>query len=358
MSRHFLPNPAFRAAQAAMTLPLPLVRRMIGEPLIIDGQTLDPYVQFMLMSADRLPGVNGIGAPSADVAERRAENTRATALGMPRAKGVATRDIAIPAATGPIPARIYRADDAPAEPTALLYFHGGGFVLGGLDSHDGDCRMLARITGAVVVAVDYRLAPEHPFPAGADDATAAFGWVARNPVDIGSRPGAVAVMGDSAGATLATVVASRARDLAVAPPIAQALVYPVTDMRMVSRSHELFAEGFFLTREDMLWFRSNYLTPGTSVEHPEVSPLLAPDLAGLAPAMIWTAGFDPLRDEGEDYGDRLREAGVPVSVRREPSMVHGFFGMGVLPGGLPRIARLCWDVRHLLEAGLARRVLR
>lgn len=350
MSRNFLPNPGFRATQALMNLPLPLVRRINGEPVVIDGQALDPYVQLMLASADRIPGVSGIGESSEDIATRRAQNVAAARLGMPRATRVHTVDRDIPGPAGPLPIRIYRADDAPARPPALVYFHGGGWVVGSLDSHDGDCRMLARITGAVVVAVDYRLAPEHPYPAAPDDATAAFEWVSKNSADLGTQPGRVAVMGDSAGANLAIVVATRARDGgSVPPPIAQALVYPATDMRLTSLSHELFDTGFFLTHDDMVWFRDHYLPPGMDLEHPEVSPLLAPRVAGLPPTRIWTAGFDPLRDEGEAYAERLRAAGVPVQLRREPAMIHGFFGMGVIRGGLQRIARVCWDTAALLR---------
>ena len=348
MTRNFLPNAGYRFAKASLAVPEPVARRLAGPPLEADGAVLDPHVQLMLASADRLPVSTLSHQPHVTAPQRRRMNRLATAIGMPRARGVGVADLDIDGPGGRLPLRVYRSASGARQPAAILYLHGGGWVVGDLNSHDGVCRMLARITGAVVVAVDYRLAPEHPFPAALDDVRAAYRWVRGSARDLRIRPGAVAVMGDSAGGNLAAVLAATLRDAGEPLPIAQGLVYPVTDMRLESRSHRLFARNLFLTSDDMQWFRRQYTPDPDQWLDPAVSPLLAPDVSGLPPTMVWTAGFDPLRDEGEAYGDRLSAAGVAVQVRREPTMVHGFFGMGVLPDGLQRIARVCREMGHLV----------
>ena len=206
----------------------------------------------------------------------------------------------------------------------LMYFHGGGWVVADLDTHDNLCRLICRDAGIHVLSVDYRLAPEHPAPAGLDDAYAAYRWALEHGADLGTRPGAVAVGGDSAGGNLATVVARRGRDDGV-PAAMQLLLYPVTDLRGGTRSMALFATGFFLTAHDMDWCREQYLG-GSQLDasDPRVSPLLAEDLAGLPRALVVTAGFDPLRDEGEAYAERMRDAGVTVDLRRMSSLIHAF----------------------------------
>jgi acetyl esterase len=351
MTRHFLPNPAFRAAQAALAIPASVARRLAGPPVRSEGCELDPHVQLMLRSAALLPLPTIIHDPGVTAPQRRRMNRRATAIGMLRARGVAVTDRTVPGPAGAIPVRVYRPDDAPPAPPIVVFYHGGGWVVGDLDTHDGDCRMLARISRCVVVAVDYRRAPEHRYPAALDDALAAYRWVRAHTAQL--RAGeAVAVMGDSAGGSLAAVVSVSLRDAGEPVPIAQGLVYPATDMRMDAPSHHEFAEGLFLTRADVLWFREQYCPDPSLWTDPRVSPLLDPDPRGLPPTRIWTAGFDPLRDEGEQYGADLAAAGVPTVVRREPSMIHGYLGMGVLPGGLQRIARVCWEMADLV-AGAA-----
>lgn len=348
MTRSFLPNPAFRAAKASLAIPESVARRLVGAPLTADGVTLDVHVQLMLRSAEQLPLPTLVHDPHVTAPQRRRMNSRATAMGMPRARGVLTLQQDIPGPAGPIPIRVYRSEVGPAgDPPVIVFFHGGGWVVGSLDTHDGDCRMLARITGAVVVSVAYRLAPEHPYPAAVADALAAYRWAVRNTRALRAGPD-VAVMGDSAGGNLAAVVSAAARDLGGPVPLAQGLVYPATDMRMAAPSHEQFAHGLFLTRADVLWFRDQYCPDPAQWTLPQASPLLLPDCSGLPPTRIWTAGFDPLRDEGEAYGARLAAAGVPTVVRREAAMIHGFWGMGVLPGGLQRIARVCREMGDLI----------
>jgi acetyl esterase len=348
--RAFHAHPGFAALHALLSVPEPTLRRMAGPPVVIDGRQLDPATQLLLAGAERAKmRLGDRTVPS----RRRAIMRRASALAMPRAKGVHAVDRTIPGPAGPLPVRVYRSLAAPAEPPAIVYFHGGGWVVGDLDTHDGSCRLLARETGAVVMAVDYRLAPEHPFPAAVDDALAAFRWAAANPRELACRPGAVAVMGDSAGGTLAAVVCQQARDLGGPMPVAQGLVYPGTDLRMMTRSMDAYAEGFYLTREDIVWFQDQYVPDPATRLDPRASPLLAEDLAGLPPAHVWTAGFDPLRDEGRAYADRLAASGVQARYRCFDDQVHGFFGMGVLPDGLGMAASVCREMGELIDEALA-----
>lgn len=246
-----------------------------------------------------------------------------------------TEDISIPGPAGDIPARIYRpvAGGGAALP-CLVFFHGGGFVIGDLDTHDVLCRTLANEAGVCVVAVDYRLAPEHRYPAAAEDCYAAAKWVEQNPDTLNIDPNAIAVAGDSAGGNLAAVVSLMARDNK-GPQIAfQLLIYPVTDMTGSEKwaSRNEFAEGYFLEKETMAWFEGSYFGDNTAGRSEATgSPLLAPNLANLPPAYVVTAGFDPLRDEGKAFADALKAAGNDVEYIDYPGMIHGFFNMqGVL----------------------------
>jgi acetyl esterase len=230
----------------------------------------------------------------------------------------------IPLASGPVNLRIYHPAPQERRPV-IVFFHGGGFVLGDLETHDGLARSLAQAAGAVVVSVEYPLAPEHKFPAAVDTAYEATTWVARHAAEIGADGSRLAVAGDSAGGNIAAVVALKARD-AGAPRIAhQLLIYPDLDFRRTNGSIRAYAGKYGnISREMQDWFMDHYLVHEAQKLDPLVSPLLAPDLRGLAPAHIVTAEFDALRDEGEAYGDRLREAGVPVTAQRYDGMIHEF----------------------------------
>ena len=240
------------------------------------------------------------------------------------------RDLTAAGPHGPIPLRLYRPAAAP--PTAspvLVFFHGGGWVIGDLETHDGVCRHLAERSGCVVIAVDYRLAPEHKFPAALDDAFAAANWVAARADALGLDPMRLAVGGDSAGGTLAAACCLLAREAGGSPAIAyQMLLYPATDFAMDTPSHRQFAEGHLLTLDSMVWFRDLYLNGPSDMEDWRASPLRAGSLAGLPPAFVLTASHDPLRDEGERYARRLIEAGTPVTVWRAPGQIHGFLPQG------------------------------
>ena len=256
----------------------------------------------------------------------------------------------VPGDGGLIPVRIYRPSGASPLP-ALIYFHGGGFVLGGLDMVDRTCRALANGSGCIVISVDYRLAPEHPFPAAADDAFAATQFVAEHGADFGVDPSLIAVGGDSAGGNLATVVALRARD-AGGPALAfQLLVYPLVDFTdHDSGSMRDYAEGHFLTTPIMDYFADHYLPPGVDRRQPWVSPLHG-NLAGLPPAFVLTAECDPLRDQGEAYARRLQDAGVTATLKRYDGMFHPFFGLGgVIDGAREAVA----DAAAALKTALTR----
>jgi acetyl esterase len=211
-------------------------------------------------------------------------------------------------------------------------FHGSGFVLCSLDTHDGMCRNLCAGAGCVVASVDYRLAPEHKFPAGIEDCLYATRWAAAHAAELGANPMRIAVAGDSAGANMAAVTALRVRDEGGPTLCGQLLLYPVTDYHTPGTpSYEENAEGYGLTRDTMQWFWAHYLSDDSEGRHPHASPLRAPDLSGLPPALVITAEYDPLRDEGEFYAERLRTAGVPIALTRYDGVNHGFmFWVGVV----------------------------
>lgn len=248
---------------------------------------------------------------------------------------VADRRIAGP--DGEIPVRIYRPEGDGPFPLHV-HFHGGGWVIGDLDTHDADCREICAGAGCVVVAVDYRMAPEHPFPAAPEDCYAATCWAAEHAQELGARTGAVSVGGDSAGGNLAAVVSLMARDRS-GPEIAfQLLIYPVTDCAMDTESYQANGEGYMLTRDSMNWFWDQYCPDPAQRRDPLASPARATDLSGLPPALVLTAEFDPLRDEGEAYAEKLRAAGVAVEARRFDGLIHGFFSQArMVPAARPGI---------------------
>jgi acetyl esterase len=252
---------------------------------------------------------------------------------------------------GTIPVRVYRPPGAgegqglPVMPV-VVYFHGGGFVLCGLDSHDSICRMICAGAGAIVVSVDYRLAPEHPYPAAVDDAYAATRWVHEHAAELGGDPGKLVVAGDSAGGNLATVTCLKARDEGGPPIRLQVLVYPATDAAQDRPSHAENGEGYFLTSAHMRWYWDCYQPDHARRAEPYSSPINA-DLAGLPPALVITAEHDPLRDEGEAYADLLGKAGVETESVRYAGMFHAFFGLGgLLPAAKEAEERVCAVIRE------------
>lgn len=282
---------------------------------------LDPQVEAFL---EEIQGFRQEPLHRLTPAKARLLAVAETALLAPPEPMAKTEDRRVPGYGGWIPIRIYVPEAAQTLPV-LVYYHGGGWVLGDLGTHDGITTAIAKAAGCIVVSVAYRLAPEHKFPAAVDDAYAAARWVVDNAESFGGDPQRVAVGGDSAGGNLAAVVALMARDRGVFQPVFQVLIYPVTDFNFNTPSYLQNAEGYLLTREDMRWFWGHYLAHAEDGDHPYASPLRAADLGRLPPALVITAEFDPLRDEGEAYAARLRQAGVPVTSHRYDGMIHGFF---------------------------------
>ncbi|WP_138005780.1 alpha/beta hydrolase [Halalkalirubrum salinum] len=236
------------------------------------------------------------------------------------------RDLAFEGPDGEVPVRIYRPEREDPAPT-IVYFHGGGWTLGTLDSIDTVCRRLASAADSVVISVDYRLAPEHPFPAPLNDAVAAIEWADRHASTVGGDPDRLAVAGTSAGGNLAAATCLHAREFDGPTIDAQVLLYPITGRVRSTRSYERNADGPLLTRADMTWFFEQYCRDPVDSYNPFVSPLDASDLSKLPPAVVVTAGFDPLRDDGKQYADRLDAAAVPVTYLDYPTMVHGFLSL-------------------------------
>ena len=273
---------------------------------------------------------------------------------LPRPEGEAVGSVVgrtVPGPAGEIPVRIYTpAPMSGGTRPVLVWFHGGGWVLGSLDGSDFACRMMTNAAQCVVVSVDYRLAPEAKFPAAADDCFAVTQWVHDHATEIGADAHRIAVGGDSAGGNLAAVVAQMAK-AAGGPALSyQVLIYPVTSHDYGTASYRDNAEGYLLTKDSMVWFWDHYLRNADDSNDPKASPLRAADLAGLPPALVVTAEFDPLRDEGEAYAQRLAGAGVPTEYQRLDGQIHGIFWLG---GAVGAGRTLLSDVAAALRAAFA-----
>lgn len=328
-------------------LPARAKRAIAGPPARLDGQQLDLDVQVLLRLAALVPPP----AKSSVEDVRRRSRRSAAVLAGPPAPMRKVETLAVSGSERGLGARLYTPPSGRAPLPLLVYFHGGGWVGGDLDTHEAPCRLLAAGAGALVLSVDYRRPPEHPFPAAVDDALAATRWAAGHAAELGADPARIAVGGDSAGANLAAVVSRLARGSGGPPPVLQLLLYPVTDVSRKRPSYRLFGEGFFLNEEDMDWYRDRYLPGPAAFSDPRASPLLAEDLAGLPPTYVATAGFDPLRDEGEAYAEALWAAGVPVALRRHGGLTHGF---AMYAGLVPEARAAMLETVGALRMGLAR----
>jgi acetyl esterase len=332
------------ALKPVTVLPAAVRRRLAGAPVQIDGNVLDPDLQLLLRIEGLLPSTTKASVPQA-----RANLVSMSKLvaGQPPELQRVT-ELTVRGADGQLGARLYVPRSAGRG--LLVFFHGGGWVVGDLDSHDAYCRDLAEEAGIRVLSVDYRLAPEAEAPVAAEDAIAAFSWAAEHAEDLGVDPALVGVGGDSAGGNLSAIVAQQCVLRGLPAPALQVLIYPAVDLVGRRPSRDLFGEGFFLTEHDINWYRDHY-TPDPAIRSdPMVSPIFAKDLSGLAPAFVVTAGFDPLRDEGDEYASLLAAAGVDVTHICEPGMMHGYANILAI-GGETRAAqlRIARHVRSVLN---------
>jgi acetyl esterase len=281
---------------------------------------VDPQIQALLDMGTGVPATNTLS-----VADARAQYEARVGLMAPAAEVGTVIEQTIAGPGGALKLRIYRPVGQGPFPI-LAFFHGSGFVLCSLDTHDGMCRNLCAGAGCIVASVDYRLAPEHKFPAGLDDCVFVTRWLAEHAAELNGDVGRLAVAGDSAGGNLAAAAALRIRDEGGPALCGQLLIYPVTDYHTPGTlSYRQNAEGYGLTRDTMVWFWNHYLSDPADAAHPYASPLRARDFRGLPPALVVTAEYDPLRDEGEDYAEKLRAAGAAAVTSRWPGMNHGFF---------------------------------
>ena len=323
------------------------LRFLDGHRISHGGRTMDPKAQIV---GEFVKGIRvaGFFPPLPEL--RQQLRTMVTLMDEPAPALARVVDISIPGPAGAIAARVYDAvgGDGPARP-AVAYFHGGGWVQGDLETHYGLCARLALGAGALVVAVDYRLAPEHPFPAAVDDCLAAYRWLRAHGGGIGVDPARVGVAGDSAGGNLAAVVSQQAAAAGEPPPVCQVLIYPATDFAIDTPSHRELEDAHVIPRDRILWYAEQYLPAGVDRLDPRASPLRAADLAGQPPALVITAGFDPLRDEGHAYADRLRAAHVDVVDHEYPGQIHAFVSLTkAIPQGLTATAEIADFLRERL----------
>ena len=308
------------------------LRFLDGHRIRMGDRTMDPKAQIVgeFVKSIRVPG---FFPPLPEL--RQQLRVMVSLMDEPAPALPRIEDIRIPGPAGEIPARVYSARAAMTPQPTVAYFHGGGWVQGDLETHHGLCARLAEHAGALVVAVDYRLAPEHKFPAAVEDCLAAYRWLRTKGRDVGADLSRVAVAGDSAGGNLSAVVSQLGASAGVPAPTCQVLIYPAVDFSLETSSHRELADGHVIPRDRILWYMEQYLKSDEDKSDLRASPLRAPSLEGQPPAMIVTAGFDPLRDEGRAYGDRLREAGVDVVYREYPGQIHAFVSLTkAIPQGM------------------------
>ncbi len=321
-----------------------------GHRITRSGRTMDPKAQIVgeFVKSIRVPGYF---PPLPEL--RQQLRTMVALMDEPAPKLARLDDISIPGPAGPIPARVY----APAVPgagparPAVVYFHGGGWVQGDLETHHGLCARLALRSGAIVIAVDYRLAPEHKFPAAVEDCFAAYRWLRSHAGELGGDPARVAVAGDSAGGNLSAVVSQSSSSAGVPVPACQVLIYPAVDFALETDSHRDLADGHVIPRERILWYTEQYLPAGADRNDPRAAPLRAKDLRGQPPTLIITGGFDPLRDEGHAYAERLRAAGVDVTYHEYAGQIHAFVS---LTRAIPQGLTCTWEIGDYLKQRLDR----
>ena len=324
-------HPKLELSHTAMTEEEAL-RFLDGHRIRRGSRTMDPKAQIVgeFVKSIRVPGYF---PPLPEL--RQQLRTMVMLMDEPAPALPRIEDIRIPGPAGEIPARVYAPSTGPTALPMVTYFHGGGWVQGDLETHHGLCARLARHAEAVVVAIDYRLAPEHKFPAAAEDCFAAYTWLRAHGGDLGGDATRVAVAGDSAGGNLSAVVSQLAASAGVPVPTCQALIYPAVDFSLDTESHRDFIDGHVIPRDRIAWYSEQYLRSESDKVDLRASPLRTASLAGQPPAIIVTAGFDPLRDEGHAYAEKLRQAGVDVVYREYPGQIHAFVSLTkAIPQGM------------------------
>lgn len=335
--------------RALLSLPTPILRIMSGGGVIYKGgRTLDPRLQLLTAQAAKSPGMENLTPEEA----RKASAAGLAALTASLAAGVRAEPLTVPGAEGEIAARVYRPDIQDSTAPILVYAHMGGGVIGDLDTCEAFCSLLAKTVGCPVISVDYRLAPEHRFPAGLDDVLATYRWAREHAVRFGAQPGKAAIGGDSMGGHFAAIIAQDLRRAGEPQPEYQLLIYPCVDVASETPSMSTYAQAFPLSRATMDWFMGHYMGPQDDPANLRLSPMRAPDLTGLAPAIIATAGFDPLVDQGETYAKALKAAGVRIEYRRYDSLAHGFTAF---TGAIPAADAACRQIAELVRDSLKER---
>ena len=342
-----MPSPATQRLilRALLSLPSPVLRLMAGGGVVYQGgRTLDPRLQFLAAQARNTPSIATLSPRDA----RSASAQGLAALAGDLEPGVRFEPIMIEGPAGAIPARVYRPAVQDPEAPLMVYAHMGGGVIGDLETCHAFCGLLAKVARGPVLSVDYRLAPEHRFPAGLDDVMAAYRFGRDNAERFGAPIAQAAIGGDSIGGNFAAVICQELRRVGEPQPALQLLIYPAVDVACARESMTTYAGAFPLSKALMDWFMDLYRGAGDSVLDPRLSPLAAEDLAGLAPAILVAAGFDPLLDQGKEYARRLKAAGVPVTYRRHDSLAHGFIAF---TGAVPAADAACREIAVLVRLG-------
>ncbi|MCH7959116.1 MAG: alpha/beta hydrolase [Candidatus Hydrogenedentes bacterium] len=325
-----------------------LIRMAGGKALTIEGRTLDPMLQLMATQAASGPALESLTVPEARAAMKAG---LALTNARPRVMSSTTKRI-IPTTGRDIPVRVYRPQGTGPATPVVLYFHQGGHVIGDPDICEPFCTLLADVSKCVVMSVDNRLAPEHPFPAPVDDALTCYRWLCEHAPEIGGDPTKLIVAGDSAGGQLAAVICQQMKTAGKQMPIYQILIYPWVQAMGNFKSYDTFGDSYPLSASMMEWFADHYLNDPFDKNDTRVSPLLEQDLSGLPPAHVITAGFDPLSDEGEAYANKLRDAGVPVTFQCYEHLSHAFTALG---GAVPKAQRACEEIADELKLFLSKR---
>ena len=335
--------------QTLLSLPTPILRMMSGGGVgYRGGRTLDPRLQFLTAQAANSPGMESLTPEEARKASASGLATLTTGL----ASGVRVESLTVPGAEAEIAARLYRPDIQDSTAPVLVYAHMGGGVIGDLDTCEAFCSLLSKTVSCPVISVDYRLAPEHRFPAGLDDVLATYRWAREHAVRFGAQPGKAAVGGDSMGGHFAAIIAQDLQRAGEPQPEYQLLIYPCVDVASETTSMTTYADAFPLGRATMDWFMGHYMGPQDDPANLRLSPMRATDLTGLAPAIIATAGFDPLVDQGEAYAKALKAAGVRTDYRRYDSLAHGFTAF---TGAIPAADAACRQIADLVRTSLKER---